>query len=1667
MKKSITAFVMILCMILELCTTGNMAVALEDASNQTGISVTDSDLPKTLEAGVTPPAVTKLTNSWYGVTVSWETVSNYSYNLYRKEYGSYQWTKLTTTKANGFYDKTVVGNKKYTYAVSLVSQTKESSKGASKSILYVQSPEIKEVSNQTTGAKVTWAAVPGADGYFVYQKQTQNGTWHMIGSTQKNLYFNDTTVENGIVYYYAIKSFRKDGSETVVSASSSAKNTVYVKNCFVSKLTNPSSGTLKVDVSKNDKATGYEIVYGTSSTLSDGKTVIVSGTSKSFTGLTTGTYYVKVRAYKTVAGYTFYSAWSAIKNVAVSGKTPTVVPTETPTSVDLDTYMNSKYPDNMPKAVLVLPNNATAEEEGAAYILQLYILAEDGYRPEIIRDSVKMGSKGFEISLGNTNRPHGTPKYSSNDSYSIRSYTNGISITGVGQLGLMHGAMRFLEACGGFYFLSWYDFLVTNQDHFKVDLQNGISIDYERAFAFTDVDICYASLSPYSDITDPYYGKSKPAGYEPPRTGRIYSLAFGLNGFFGASYCLPKTEAGRETWYLSTKTGSYTEPKQVEYLAAGHAHTLLAEFLPASKYFKSHPEWYAAYSMQEMQKGVPDNKKSRTETQLCLYTVLHDKEAYGIILQHCYDMIAAGYDPNAAMQIISLSKNDDDKMCYCSKCMEDRRLHKDSHGGCTESIELVQLLNQVSKDLHKNGAYPNLYIDTLAYTWTLQAPDGVTCDDHVIIRWAPIDRCYGHYLDSQEDQRNKEYYPELVKWTKCCKHVWIWDYNTNFRTSILPYANVDVMQHDIKLYKSLGIEGVYLQSNDKYLQTNTEFGDIRNYIEGRMLQDPSRDYETELAFYLNAYYGKSAPYVKEYMERMEKQMKNHHNISEHRDELTNYNTHMYSIYAGIRSWNPTDKTNRMPDSEIGACEGLWQAINSAKATESAEIQARLTRLELGWRLVKSTLNVYEYSNPSTYASENQKLINDIKAYNKGDVAIFGLIGVITMDKCIYPQNHPDNWVYENDNVIGKFTKTNPGTTAKPTVITPKPLTSGSGTGTTTTTPEQNPTTTPEQNPTTAPEQNPTTTPEIDPYAKAVYYSQFGAKGDGKTDDYAAIVATHAYANEHNLPVKADKGAVYYVCKMNPKNPAGALVKTDTDWTGAQFIIDDTKMSLESGETKCWLFTVAPSEDYGEKFINFAGDNSLKLGLDDKLFDCPDHPTNVSSSVANSMKNKEFAAGTTKLQGTFREKALYILTTSSYKRWGRKGEANAGKRNQTEAIIVNTDGTIDASTPIQWPWKDIYDVKMFKIDNKVLTVKGGTFTTKANILNDKNYCYRGIHVTRSNVLMDGVEHYLDESYGTEEYPRIGAPYHGFFKLETCAYVTLRNCVFSEHRRTYLYGNDRNTTAPYDFYAEYACGITLENCKDATDIMDSKRWGTASNYCKSFTYDGCTLSRIDAHMGMYNCTVKNCTLGFYGIAAIGFGDLKIENTVSYASDAFLTFREDYGCAWDGDVYIKNCTWVCNTYTPSICKAINFYTEFDYGFEFDGQYYVHMANTINIDGFVFDVSSLGASGDAALYNTQFLQMFSNTFSGTSRIYNDEWLNDKTKNVYPIRPPKEVNLKNLTVIKHPNYKNKTLKVVLKRTAADVPNAPQMGCADADFYKNTKFNYDSASTKQIVGTAN
>ncbi len=377
----------------------------------------------------------------------------------------------------------------------------------------------------------------------------------------------------------------------------------------------------------------------------------------------------------------------------------------------------------------------------------------------------------------------------------------------------------------------------------------------------------------------------------------------------------------------------------------------------------------------------------------------------------------------------------------------------------------------------------------------------------------------------------------------------------------------------------------------------------------------------------------------------------------------------------------------------------------------------------------------------------------------------------------------------------------------------------------------------------------------------VSYGDFGARGDGKTDDQDAIAATHAFANQYSLPVKADDGANYYIGGKNRT----AVVRTDTDFGKASFIIDDSDVQNRNADI----------------FLVSSGMQSFKL-------------QGVASLKRNQKKIEVSLPGT----------CLVAVTNSNVKRYIRFGPNQNNGSSQTDIFIVDKSGNVDEKAPIIWDFDQITDINALPIDETTLTIKGGHFTTIANSAESKyTYYSRGIAIRRSNVLVEGLEHRVT---GEGEH---GAPYGGFINVGDCISVTVRNTVLTGHKMYQTIGSAGVSVSmgSYDISLNRALNVSFLNCSQTNDINDGRYWGIlGSNFCKNLVYDHCTFSRFDAHMGVANATIRNSTLGHQGINAIGSGTFTVENSTIYGW-TLVNLRSDYGSTWQGELIIRNCVFV----------------------------------------------------------------------------------------------------------------------------------------------------------------
>lgn len=377
----------------------------------------------------------------------------------------------------------------------------------------------------------------------------------------------------------------------------------------------------------------------------------------------------------------------------------------------------------------------------------------------------------------------------------------------------------------------------------------------------------------------------------------------------------------------------------------------------------------------------------------------------------------------------------------------------------------------------------------------------------------------------------------------------------------------------------------------------------------------------------------------------------------------------------------------------------------------------------------------------------------------------------------------------------------------------------------------------------------------------VSYRNFGAKGDGKTDDMDAIAATHAFANQNNLIVKADEGATYYISGMNRT----AVIRTNTDFGSAKFIIDDSNTENRNSHV-------------------FLVNSSLQAFK----------PEGISSIERNQKKININFPGT----------CIVTVTNSNVKRYIRFGPNQNNGSSQTDIFIVDKNGNIDMNAPIIWDFDQITEITALPIDETSLTITGGHFTTIANNAESKyTYYSRGIAIRRSNVIVDGLEHRVT---GEGDH---GAPYGGFINVGDCSYVTVKNTILTGHKTYQTIGaaGVPVSMGSYDISLGRALNVSFINCSQTNDINDNTYWGIiGSNYCKNLLYDNCIFSRFDAHMGVANATIRNSTLGHMGINAIGSGTFTVENSTIYGR-TLINLRSDYGSTWQGEFIIRDCIFV----------------------------------------------------------------------------------------------------------------------------------------------------------------
>lgn len=176
---------------------------------------------------------------------------------------------------------------------------------------------LKITERTTTSIKVAWTKATNATKYTVNIKNNTKNTTVTKTTTSTSYKITDLTAGNS--YTIKVKAYTSRGGWGAYSSTVTAPTKP--KKVSVKNLTSPSTTKLKLTWTKvGGSATGYQIYYSRDSKFQNvvAKKALTDRNLTSYTGknFTKGkTYYVKIRAYKTVEGTKYYGAWSDVKKV--------------------------------------------------------------------------------------------------------------------------------------------------------------------------------------------------------------------------------------------------------------------------------------------------------------------------------------------------------------------------------------------------------------------------------------------------------------------------------------------------------------------------------------------------------------------------------------------------------------------------------------------------------------------------------------------------------------------------------------------------------------------------------------------------------------------------------------------------------------------------------------------------------------------------------------------------------------------------------------------------------------------------------------------------------------------------------------------------------------------------------------------------------------------------------------------------------------------------------------------------------------------------------------------------------------------------------------------------------------------------------------------------------
>ena len=231
-------------------------------------------------------------------------------------------------------------------------------------------------------------------------------------------------------------------------------------------------------------------------------------------------------------------------------------------------------------------------------------------------------------------------------------------------------------------------------------------------------------------------------------------------------------------------------------------------WIPAAKYHKEHPEFFAEIDGVRI-KPEEDENALLLGKQLCTTNKGLRKE----IVKNMVEYI----ERNPELKSVGLTPNDGFGWCQCEECS--KFYDKSKHGELYSLSSHVYIADRIYHDMVRDVAQqlgekrPDLDLYFCAYINYCRPSEGFKLTPNLTVMMAPYWRCINHRID-EECPINSHYADDIKAWCDCKEggKVVIYEYymGVNFYLSLPQIFHRTIFQ-ECAWYESMGVDGIATQ----------------------------------------------------------------------------------------------------------------------------------------------------------------------------------------------------------------------------------------------------------------------------------------------------------------------------------------------------------------------------------------------------------------------------------------------------------------------------------------------------------------------------------------------------------------------------------------------------------------------------------------------------------------------------------------------------------------------------------------------------------------------------------------------------------------------------------------------------------------------------------------